>query len=458
MAQLQVDLDLIRRFNVPGPRYTSYPPATHFTEEVEFEALQACVDANNRTERDLSLYFHLPYCASPCLYCGCTKIVDPKGTKNASYLEYLAKEVALRRPQINPKREVVQVHLGGGTPTYLSAPQLETLGNLIRENFQLSARLEAGVEVDPRQLSEEKVRALSNAGFNRVSLGVQDVNLEVQEAVNRVQPIELTEQAVDWFEAAGFKSFNFDLIYGLPHQTVESFAKTLDRVLEFNPDRLAVFSYAHVPWIMKAQKKLEKIGLPSAEVKLELLQLTIETLTARGYVYIGMDHFARADDSLALAQRSKSMQRNFQGYSTFSGVDIYSFGMSAISQAGGAYWQNHKVLDDYYAALDRGELPWLKGYLKTQEDELRHQTIERLMCDLSLDFAAMSSLLGVDFRTHFEDELASLTDLEESGLILSSEEGLEVTDLGRLLIRNVAMRFDGYLGAGHAEQRFSRTI
>lgn len=458
MTQLKVDIDLIRKLNVPGPRYTSYPPATHFTEEVDKQALQSCVDENNRTERDLSLYFHLPYCASPCFYCGCTKIIDTKGVKNTAYLEYLEKEVSLRAAQMNSERKVVQVHLGGGTPTYLSAPQLVRLGNMIREHFQLSPDMEAGVEVDPRQLSEEKVSALAGAGFNRVSLGVQDVNLDVQEAVNRVQPIELTEQAVAWFKEAGFKSFNFDLIYGLPLQTVESFTKTLERTLAFEPDRFAVFSYAHVPWIMKAQKKLEKAGLPSAELKLELLQLTIQTLTSRGYVYIGMDHFARADDPLAIAQRNKTMRRNFQGYSTRSGLDIYSFGMSAISQAGGAYWQNFKVLSDYYAALDHGELPWFKGYVKTAEDELRHRVIERLMCDMSLNFAAISAQLGIDFRAHFRDELESLTDLEENGLINLDAEGIEVTDLGRLLIRNVAMRFDGYLKPGQPQARFSKTI
>jgi len=456
MSQLRVDVDLIRTLNVPGPRYTSYPPATRFSEDVDKDALLARVAENNRTQRDLSLYVHLPFCASPCLYCGCTRLIDPKGVKNATYLDYLERELELRGAQLNPQRQVVQVHLGGGTPTHLSAAELERLGALLHERFQLSPRLEAGVEVDPRQLCEAKVEALTSAGFNRVSIGVQDVNPDVQAAVNRVQPIELVEQAVRWFEAAGVRSFNFDLIYGLPLQTVESFTETLERTLEFEPDRLAVFGYAHVPQLVKTQRKLEQIGLPDAELRLRLLQLTIETLTSRGYVYIGMDHFAREDDSLAVAQRERTLRRNFQGYSTHSGVDIYSFGMSAISQAGGAYWQNHKLLADYYAALDRDELPWYRGYLKTDEDERRHRTIERLMCDLSLDYDAMSAQLGVDFRAHFKHELASLVDLEQHGLIELSESGLTVTDLGRLLIRNVAMRFDAYLG--QREGRFSQTI
>ncbi|MEZ6188337.1 MAG: oxygen-independent coproporphyrinogen III oxidase [Planctomycetota bacterium] len=454
---MKVDLELIRRFNVAGPRYTSYPPATHFTDAVDWAELDARLAEANRARRDLSLYVHLPYCASPCYYCGCTKLIDPKGVKNAGYLDFLEREVDLRCAELDPERKVVQVHLGGGTPTYLSADELTRLGALLQERFRLSANLEAGVEVDPRQLDEAKVEALTAAGFNRVSIGVQDVNPDVQAAVNRVQPFELVEQAVAWFQARGVRSFNLDLIYGLPLQTVDSFRETLERTLELAPSRLAVFGYAHVPRLVKTQRKLEQVGLPSAESRLQLLALTIETLTARGYVYVGMDHFAREDDALAVAQREGTLRRNFQGYSTLSGVEIHGFGMSAISQASGAYWQNWKDLPSYYAALERGELPRWRGYLKTPEDELRHTTIERLMCDLGLDYDALSHTLGVDVREHFQRELASLDDLERDGLLVRDARGFQLTDLGRLLIRNVAMRFDATLQAGQGSQ-YSRTI
>jgi oxygen-independent coproporphyrinogen-3 oxidase len=299
--------------------------------------------------------------------------------------------------------------------------------------------------------------ALREVGFNRGSMGVQDDDPVVQKAVHRIQPFEMTRQVVEWMREVGFHSVNIDLIYGLPHQTPSSFAKTIDEVLSLKPDRFAVFNYAHVPWMKPAQKILKPEVLPTPETKLELLKLTIERLTSEGYVYIGMDHFARAGDELALAQPQKTLQRNFQGYSTRGGADIYSFGMSSISQAEGFYWQNHKELPEYYAALNAGKLPLSRGYLMTEEDKARRTTIMRLMCDLSLDYAAMSKLLGLNFAEHFSSELASLGDMEVDGLLVKTPNGLNVTDLGRLLIRNIAMRFDAYASI-RKENRFSRTI
>src|SRR5882724_7625224 len=318
--------------------------------------------------------------------------------------------------------------------------------------------VEVGVEIDPRRLTKDHVTALYEIGFNRASFGVQDFDPKVQEAVHRIQPKAMTEQALNWAREAGFTSVNFDLIYGLPHQTVESFNRTLDVVLALQPDRLAVFSYAHVPWVKPAQKILEQKILPTAEVKLQLLKNVIERLTENNrYVYIGMDHFARPDDELALAQKKKQLQRNFQGYSTHGGADIYSFGMSAISQIPDAYWQNEKDLKKYYAALDAGRAPLTRGYLVTDEDKARRETIMRVMCDLSLDYTAMSQRLGLNFASHFEREIESLAPFETDGLVRRSPTGVQVTDTGRLFIRNIAMCFDNTL-APASERKHSRTI
>jgi oxygen-independent coproporphyrinogen-3 oxidase len=455
---MKVDLDLIRKYNVPGPRYTSYPPATHFTDEVEKDALMESIRKNNETQRDLSLYYHLPFCESLCWFCGCTTVITKDHSRSENYLNHIDREMDLMREHLNPDRKVVQVHLGGGTPTFLQPDELRRLGNHIRERFQFGERVEAGAEIDPRRITRDTIQALKDAGFNRASMGVQDHNPEVQKAIHRIQPYEMTRQAIDWLRECDFESLNVDLIYGLPYQTVDSFEKTLEDTLKLQPDRLAVFSYAHVPWIKPAQKILqERMELPSPETKLELLKLTIEKLTSEGYVYIGMDHFAKEDDELTVAQRTKTLQRNFQGYSTQEGVDIYAFGMSSISQSQDAYWQNLKELPDYCASVDEGKLPIQRGYILTEEDHLRRRTIMRLMCDLELDYANMSELLGLDFESTYAQELDSLKNMEEDGLIHKSATGLTVTELGRLLIRNIAMRFDGYQNE-RKEGRFSKTI
>ncbi len=455
---MKVDLDLIRKYNVPGPRYTSYPPATHFTDEVDRDGLIANLKENNEGCRDLSLYFHLPFCETLCWFCGCTTVITQDHSRSTPYLDLIEREMDLMRENLNPQRKVVQWHLGGGTPTFLQPDELRRLGGMVRKRFNFSEDLEAGVEIDPRRISRDTIVALQESGFNRASMGVQDHHPEVQKAIHRIQPYAMTAQAIDWLRECGFESLNVDLIYGLPHQTVESFEQTLEDTLKLQPDRFAVFSYAHVPWIKPAQKIFqERANLPSPETKLELLKLTIEKLTAEGYRYIGMDHFAREDDELSIAQKQKTLQRNFQGYSTRGGVDIYSFGMSSISQSEKAYWQNLKELPAYTQSVEEGQLPIHRGYLMSEEDLLRRQTIMRLMCDLELDFDHMSRLLGVPFEAHYQRELASLEDLREDGLIAFSQGGLKVTDLGRLLIGNIAMRFDGYQSQ-RTEGRFSKTI
>jgi oxygen-independent coproporphyrinogen-3 oxidase len=457
MSALQVDVDLVRKYNVPGPRYTSYPPATEFSEQFSVRNLLSKLLVNNQTERDLSLYFHVPFCQSLCWYCGCTTVITTEQRQSARYISYLSKELALMAPLLNHKRKVVQLHFGGGTPTFLTPTEIRALGKMIHSQFAVAPDVEAGVEIDPRHLTQEHLTALREIGFNRASIGVQDNNPVVQKAIHRIQPYTLTKTTVDWIRDAGFSSLNIDLIYGLPHQTTASFETTLDEVLELKPDRLAVFNYAHVPWMKPAQKILETEALPSPETKLELLKLSIEKLTSEGYVYIGMDHFARADDELAVAQRQKSLQRNFQGYSTRGGVDIYAFGMSSISQADGFYWQNQKELPRYYDALDNGKFPLAKGYVLTRDDQIRQQTIMRLMCDLELDYAGMSKSLELDFAEYFAAELDSLDAFEADGLVFKTPGGLFVTELGRLFIRNIAMCFDRYASMRKHAQ-FSRTI
>jgi oxygen-independent coproporphyrinogen III oxidase len=450
------DLDLIRKYNVPGPRYTSYPPATRFTDDVRWPALADEILANNQSERDLSLYFHIPFCRTLCWYCGCTTVITTQQNQSATYLDYLKKELRQLGAVINPRRKVVQLHWGGGTPTFMTPDEIRALGAATREQFAFASDLEAGVEIDPRRITREHLQALREAGFNRASIGVQDFDPKVQVAVHRIQPYAQTKLVIHELRALGFESINIDLIYGLPYQTDESFSRTLEAVLHLAPDRLAIFSYAHVPWIKPSQKILTE-ALPATETKLRILQRTVQTLRANGYGYIGMDHFARCDDELACAQREKTLHRNFQGYSTRGDADIYSFGMSSISQTPNAYWQNHKQLPDYYAALDAGKSPVARGYLLTDDDKLRRDTIMRLMCDLSLDFNALSRKHGVNFPEYFGRELASLGDLEADGLICPTSAGLEVTPRGRFFLRNIAMRFDAYLPRD-TEQRFSKTI
>jgi oxygen-independent coproporphyrinogen-3 oxidase len=458
MTALNVDLELVRKYNVSGPRYTSYPPATKFTDVVKWEDLKQKIVINNQSDRDLSVYFHIPFCETLCWFCGCTTVITSNHDQSNGYLDLLEREVAHLSKMIKPGRKTVQLHFGGGSPTFLKPDEIRRLGEIIHKYFTFSGDIEAGVEVDPRRLTREHLVALREIGFNRASMGVQDFNPEVQKAVHRIQPREMTQQALDWLRELGFRSINLDLIYGLPHQTKETFRETLDTVLEMNPDRLAVFSYAHVPWIKPAQKILEDKVLPTPESKLEVLKLVIEKLTAGGrYVYIGMDHFAKPDDELAVAQANRQLQRNFQGYSTRAGSDIYAFGMSAVSQIPEAYWQNEKELPKYESAVNVGNVPLHRAYFLSEDDKIRRSTIMRTMCDLSLDYLAMSVKLGINFEQYFAVELASLSGFEADGLVKRTAKGIEVTDSGRLFIRNIAMCFDNTLSPA-GERRHSKTI
>jgi oxygen-independent coproporphyrinogen-3 oxidase len=457
-AAAEFDLDLVRKYNVPGPRYTSYPTAPQFTEATSAGTL---VDAIRRDNQEpagpLSLYFHLPFCETLCWFCGCTTVITLKRDAATDYVSYLDKEMALMQPLMNADRRVAQMHFGGGTPTFLPPEVIRRLGASIRSRFSFREDSENSVEVDPRRITRDHVRAFRELGCNRASMGVQDTNPEVQLAIHRVQPMDVTRQAFDWMREEGYRSISVDLIFGLPHQTADSFARTIDDVLTLRPDRLAVFSYAHVPWIKPSQRIFEKqANLPTTEEKLKMLAAAVRKLTAAGMVYIGMDHFARADDELAVAQREGTLQRNFQGYSTHAGASIYGFGMSSISQTGDSYRQNLKELPDYYAALDAGRLPLERGLILSEEDRIRRQVIMRIMCDRRIDFADLSRRLGVDFAGKFAQEIASLADLEADGLLRRSPDGFVVTGVGALLIRIIAMRFDAYLDKG--PRRFSKAV
>ncbi len=455
--RINVDLDLVRKYDRPGPRYTSYPTAPHFTENFQPVDWEAHIANNNATgERPLSLYFHVPFCDTLCWFCGCTTLISRQRGPIDEYVDYLFREIDLYAGRLHPDREVVQIHFGGGTPTHLTPDQIRLVGNRLHSTFRISDDAEISIEMDPRGLTRDHLAALSEAGFNRASLGVQDFDPKVQHAVNRVHDEALVSDVLSGIREAGFKSLNLDLIYGLPFQTVSSFEDTLKTILHFVPDRLAVFSYAHVPWMKPHMRLIKETDLPAPEQKLEMLKQIIETLTGSGYEYIGMDHFARENDELTLAQRSGTLQRNFQGYSTRAGADIYAMGMSSISQLPFCYAQHAKELPCYYDAIDDGRLPVVKGIALSEEDALRRDVIMRLMCDMALDFDSLSSRLGIDFQSRFEDELAQMSPFEEDGLLERKATGIEVTQQGRLFIRNIAMTFDAYLEESNA--RFSRTV
>jgi len=443
-APSQLDLALIRKYSIPAPRYTSYPPATRFTEDLASLDLDEAIAADNRPGAGpVSLYFHLPFCQTLCWYCGCNMLVARSRTDVDEYLNDLEREVELTTARMNVLRPVTQVHLGGGTPNFLSPFQLARLGLIIHNHFFVTPDCEFGVELDPRRLTAEQVEALHVIGATRASIGVQDTDPAVQLAIHRWQPQDLNRQAVTWLRQSGFSSINVDLIYGLPLQTPESFGRTIDDVLALEPDRLSVFSYAHVPWARPSQTIFDtRQQLPGAEDKLAMFAIAHSRLTAAGYIDIGLDHFARPDDELAIAQRRGTLHRNFQGYSTAAGASLYGFGLSSISSTADSYRQNHKRLESWQTAVRAGQLPVARGLRLDREDQLRRSAIMRLMCDGRLDYATLSRQLEIDFAQHFAAEIASLNELEADGIIQSDRAGLQVTPRGRPLLRIVAMHFD----------------
>lgn len=466
MAQINkplwVDIELMKRYDKPGPRYTSYPTAPYFTGEFDGDEFAAeIMQTNQRADApDLSLYFHLPFCDTLCYFCGCTMIITRNRQRIDEYLDFLINEVELISRMIKPGRKVAQWHWGGGTPTYLDPDQIRRISDATRQNFDFYDDAEISVEIDPRGLTVAHLDALQQAGFNRASMGVQDFNLEVQKAVNRLQSEKLTRWVFDELRARDFESINLDLIYGLPFQTVDSIACTLDRIIEIAPDRLAVFNYAHVPWMKKHQKVIKEETLPAPSDKLKILKNTIEKLTRVGYVYIGMDHFARADDSLTQAFNEKKLYRNFQGYSTKAGCDLYAFGMSSISQLQNVYAQNFKEIPDYYQALDEKRLPTERGYRLNQDDQLRRYVITKIMCDFELNKTDIEKKFNIKFDDYFADALAELEPLLYDGLVKFKNELILITEMGHLLVRNVAMAFDKYLKQKKSQNvpMYSKTI
>jgi len=457
---LSFDSDLIRKYDRTGPRYTSYPTADRFTEAFTAEHLVNALlnrDAEGAPQ-PLSLYVHVPFCNTICYYCACNKVVTKDHGRSAKYIRYLGKEVAILSALVNSQAPVKQLHWGGGTPTFLSADEMTLLMRVLRDNFTFDHDAELSIEIDPRTVTGAKIALLAELGFNRMSLGVQDFDPDVQKAVNRIQSEAETRAVLDAARAIGFRSLNVDLIYGLPRQSLSGFDVTLDKVLRGTPDRIALYSYAHVPQLFKPQRRISESELPSPDTKLAILERAIEKLTGAGYVHIGMDHFARPDDELAIAQREGKLQRNFQGYSTHPDCDLLAFGISAIGKVGTTYSQNVRTLDDYYDRLDAEGLPCFRGWQLSADDLLRREVIQALMCQFSVSFKQVEDANAIAFHEYFATELGALKPLAEDGLIEIASDAITVTPRGRLLVRSVAMVFDRYLLEQREHARYSRVI
>jgi len=457
---LTIDLDLIKKYDKPGPRYTSYPTAPQFSADFTCADFLSEITRTNQGQglSDLSLYVHLPFCDSLCYFCGCNMIVSRDRDRIRRYLNYLKKEIDHIRRLVATERKTIQMHWGGGTPTHLSPSEISDLIAYIRQRFETASGAEISCEIDPRGLTRDHLTALRSGGFNRISMGVQDVDPKVQKAVNRIQPEALTRRMVDRIRRLGFESINIDLIYGLPFQTARQFEKTIAAIIAMNPDRIALFNFAYVPWMKKHQKLISKEALPTPEEKLNILKMSVEKLTGAGYIFIGMDHFAKPDDELALALKEKKLYRNFQGYSTNAGADLYGMGITSISQFGHIYAQNFKTEKAYFAALDQGILPTDRGCRLSRDDLLRRKVISRLMCDFELDFAAIETEFGIDFESYFRWGLLNLSQMSRDRLVTVRDRKLWVTEMGRMLIRNIAMNFDGYIERKEDQARYSRTV
>ncbi len=455
-----IDEDLLRRFDIPGPRYTSYPTADRFVEAfTERDYVQALQQRRaGSLALPLSVYVHIPFCESLCYYCACNKVVTKHHERAAEYLRYLSRELELQTEHVGRGHRVTQLHLGGGTPTFLSDAELSDLMAMIRRHFELVPGGEYSIEVDPRTVTAQRLAHLHQLGFNRLSFGVQDFDGAVQRAVHRIQPAEQVFALVAAAREIGFESVNVDLIYGLPQQTPESFRRTLELVERLRPDRIALYAYAHLPARFKPQRRIHAAELPSPADKLAMLSLSLDHLSAVGYVYVGMDHFALPNDALAVAKRQGRLHRNFQGYSTQPDCDLIALGVSAIGRIGATYSQNAKTLEEYYDALDQGRLPIVRGLALTREDLLRRSVIMAIMCQGLVDFESINLAHLIDFRQHFARELEQLRAFERDGLVRIGDAHIEVTPTGWYLVRAVAMVFDRYLQVDQDRARFSKII
>ncbi len=455
-----ISYDLLHRYNVQGPRYTSYPPAPSWSADLGPTDYEQIIRSSNETPSPvpISLYFHLPFCEALCYFCGCTTVITGKNrSQEMPYLTAVEKEIDWLAERVDRKRPVVQLHLGGGTPTYQSPDSLRSLIERVRTKFSVDAKAEMGVEVDPRVTTKAHLETLRSVGFNRVSMGVQDFTAAVQEAINRVQSFEMTRDLVQVARDLGYESVNMDLIYGLPHQTPDSFRQTIDQVLEINPDRLAVYSYAHVPW-MKKHQDLFAAHLPDERAKFQIFLTALKTFTEAGFVYVGMDHFARPDDELARARENGTLWRNFQGYTTKAGTDLFGLGMSAIGNVNHNYIQNQKDLKAYQGAIAAGTAATLRGFRLSQDDQIRGRLIQNLLCHAVVKKADIETAFGITFDSYFADALTQLKVLEADGLVELNAREIRPTPAGRVFLRNIAMPFDAYLPKDGEKRMFSRTV
>jgi oxygen-independent coproporphyrinogen-3 oxidase len=460
-SSIVFDPVLIQKYDRPIPRYTSYPPATQLATEFDEAQFLAAINRDNQQQIPLSLYCHIPFCETPCYFCGCNTVITQRKEVAQPYLSHLFNHIERMAKQVSNDRLVHQLHWGGGTPNYLAIEDVERLWNVLHQHFQFAPNAEQSIEVNPRFLERDYILGLRQLGFNRISFGIQDFDPKVQETINRIQPEEMLFQVMNWMREANFEGVNVDLIYGLPYQTIKTFETTIDKALELNPDRIAVFNFAYVPWFKPLQKRLPESEMPSPDEKLEIFQMTIERLTSRGYTFIGMDHFAKPNDELAIAQQQGELHRNFQGYTTKPESDLLGFGMTSISMLHDVYAQNQKRLKNYYRDIEAGGLSIERGVSLSQDDIVRRAVIMELMCQFHLDrehFEAKYNLqLNAPLEVYFAQEQAELHQLAEDGLLEFSGNGITVTPVGRLLIRNIASVFDTYLHQ-QSGQGFSRSV
>jgi len=455
------DLEVIKKYDKAGPRYTSYPTAPMFHTGIGAKEYAQTLKDVADSDAPLSLYIHIPFCNTVCYYCGCSKIVTKKYDRAAPYLELLLKEIdRVADAMGNTRRPVTQLHFGGGTPTFMNNDQMRAIMTRLRERFNFVPKDEGefSIEIDPRECDENTVRVLQEIGLNRMSMGVQDFDPIVQKAVNRIQSKEETLRVLGEARQHGFESMNIDLMYGLPHQTVETFDVTLNTIIEFNPDRIALFNYAHMPHMFMPQRRIDESAMPTPQEKLNILEHSINKLLDAGYVFIGMDHFAKPEDELTIAQQNGKLYRNFQGYSTQADCDLIGLGVTSIGYVGGGFFQNAKEMDPYAEKIDGDEFAVFRGYILSDEDHLRRQVIMRLMCDFALDYTQFESEFGINFKEHFADGIADLDEMAKDSLVELRDDGLTVLPAGRLLIRNVAMVFDEYLQKKKEGSGFSKTI
>jgi len=456
---MELDFTKYLKYSKPGPRYTSYPTALEFNDAYTYNEYIQKLESMD-SSRPLSLYFHLPFCKNACYFCGCNVVFTSKEDKLLRYIEYLKRELEILSKHVDCKRQVIQMHFGGGTPTFFSAEQLDIIIKEIKKYFvNFVDGAEISCEIDPRHINEEQMRVMSEAGFNRVSFGIQDFNEKVQIAVHRVQPYNITKDAMDLARKYNMLSVNVDLIYGLPFQTLETFKETLSLALTLNPDRFAVFNYAHVPWLKKTMRKIDETTLPLPDEKLQIMQYTIDFLTSNGYKMIGMDHFAKPEDELFKAIKKGELHRNFQGYTTKGGADLIGVGLTSIGEGVDSYNQNFKAMSEYEEAIDAGKLPFERGVVLSEDDQIRQYIIMELMSNFKIDIKRFEALYKIDFKTYFADAVETLKPFVDDELITMDDKKIECSQTGTLLIRNIAMAFDAYMHQHSASKKtFSKTV